>query len=305
MNSGDDASTSTERSWEEEANNWIKWANTPDHDVFWYYAPSFFEEIIPAAKGLTLEMGCGEGRVARQLTGRAHNVVALDSSSTLVRHASAADARSVYLVADATAVPFGEATFQTIVAYNSLQTMAMMADMERAVREAGRVVKPAGHFCVCVAHPMTDVDRLNEPSEEGDLAIAGSYFEHQRVDETVTKDGLEMTFHGWTYTLEDYVRALEEAGFLIECVREPVPSAEQVKQRPSLAAHDRRLATSHLQQHPSLAAPRQALIWQLPLWTACCRPIQDWMSFDRINVRCISYWHGPIILPGDHSRPKL
>ena len=234
MTSVDDASGSTQRSWEQEAGNWIKWARTPDHDVFWYYAPSFFEEIVPATKGLTLEMGCGEGRVARQLTARAHNVVALDSSSTLVRHASAADARSVYMVADATAVPFEEATFQTVVAYNSLQTMAMMADMARAVREAGRVVKPSGHFCVCVAHPMTDVDRSKQPSDEGDLVISGSYFEHQRVDETVTKNGLQMTFHGWTYTLEDYMRALEEAGFLIEWVREPVPSAEQVRQRPSL-----------------------------------------------------------------------
>jgi hypothetical protein len=34
--------------------------------------------------------------------------------------------------------------------------------------------------------------------------------------------------------LEDYVRALEEAGFLIERVREPVPSAEQAAKRPSL-----------------------------------------------------------------------
>ena len=234
MTNVDDASSSTERPWEEEASNWIKWARTPNHDVFEYYAPSFFEEIVPAAKGLTLEIGCGEGRVARELTAGAHDVVALDSSSTLARHARAADARSVYVVADATAVPFAEATFQTVVAYNSLQTMAMTADMPRAVREAGRVVKPSGHFCLCVAHPMTDVGRIKQPSDEGDLVISGSYFEHQRVNETVTKDGLQMTFHGWTYTLEDYMRAIEEAGFLIERVREPFPSAEQAGHRPSL-----------------------------------------------------------------------
>ncbi|MEX1253635.1 MAG: class I SAM-dependent methyltransferase [Dehalococcoidia bacterium] len=235
MSNVDDASRSTERPWEEEADNWITWARTPDHDVFRYYAPSFFEEIVPVANGLTLEIGCGEGRVARELTARAHDVVALDSSSTLVGHARAADARSAYVVADATAVPFAGATFQTVVAYNSLQTMHAMDDMARAVREAGRVVKPSGHFCLCVAHPMTDVGRMRKgPSGEGELVISGSYYERQRVNETVTKDGLEMTFHGWTYTLEDYVRALEEAGFLIERVREPVPSPEQVKQRPSL-----------------------------------------------------------------------
>jgi SAM-dependent methyltransferase len=225
---------STQKPWEEEARNWVKWARAPGHDVFWYYAPSFFEEIVPAAHGLTLEIGCGEGRVARQLASRAYNVVALDSSSTLVRSARDADAQSAYLFGDATALPFADATFQTVVAYNSLQTMALMADMAQAVRETGRVVRPSGHFCLCVAHPMTDVGRIKEPSGQGDLVISGSYFEHQRVDETVTKDGLEMTFHGWTYTLEDYVRALEEAGFLIERVREPVPSAEQATKHPSV-----------------------------------------------------------------------
>lgn len=221
-------------SWEEEARNWITWARTPDHDVFSYYAPSFFEEIIPVPQGLTLEIGCGEGRVARQLASKAHNVVTLDSSLTLVRSASEADDQSLYLSGDAAALPFADATFQTVVAYNSLQTMTLMADMAQAVREAGRVLKPSGHFCLCVAHPMTDVGRITEPSAGGNLIISGSYFEHQCVDETVTKDGLEMTFHGWTYTLEDYGCALEEAGLLVERVREPVPSAEQVTKRPSL-----------------------------------------------------------------------
>jgi len=225
---------SPQKPWEEEARNWVAWARTPDHDVFWYYAPSFFEEIVPAAHGLTLEIGCGEGRVARQLASRAHNVVALDSSATLVQFSREADAQSAYLVAEATALPFADETFQTVVAFNSLQTMGTMADMAQAVRETGRVIRPPGHFCLCVAHPMTDVGRIKEPSGRGDLVISGSYFEHQRVNETVTKDGLQMTFHGWTYTLEDYGRALEEAGLLVERVREPVPSAEQVTKRPSL-----------------------------------------------------------------------
>jgi hypothetical protein len=32
-----------------------------------------------------------------------------------------------------------------------------------------------------------------------------------------------MTFRGWTYSLEDYVVALERAGLLIETMREPRP----------------------------------------------------------------------------------
>lgn len=219
--------------WEQEARNWIAWARRPGHDIFPRYAPSFFDGILPPAGGLTLEIGCGEGRVARALAARAHNVVALDASPTLARAAREADARSAYLVADATALPFADATFQTVVAYNSLQAMTEFADMAQAVREAGRVLAPAGRFVLCVAHPMTDIGRMRT-SAEGELVITGSYFERERVNETVTQGGLEMTFHGWTYTLEDYARALEEAGLLIERLREPVPTGEQAGQRPGL-----------------------------------------------------------------------
>lgn len=209
-------------SWEEEARNWIAWARTPGHDVFPYYAPGFFDEILPPAQGLTLEIGCGEGRMVRALSSNGHTVVGIDASATLVRAARDAGAESAYLLADATDLPFADATFQTVVAYNSLQTMTMFADMARSVREAGRVLKPSGHLCVCVAHPMTDLDYIRQAAAKGDDS-AGSYFENQKVNQTVTRNALEMTFRGWTYTLEDYVRALEDAGFAIERMREPRP----------------------------------------------------------------------------------
>ncbi len=220
--------------WDEEAENWVKWARTPDHDVFWYYAPSFFSEILPLPRGLTLEIGCGEGRVARHLAANGHNVVALDASSALVRFAGGADAQSAYISATGPALPFADATFQTVVAYNSLQTTATLEDMSDIVREAGRVIKPSGHFCLCVAHPMTDVDRGRPPAVDEQPPVSRSYFEHQCVNDTVTQGTLTMTFHGWTHTLEDYTQALESGGFAIDRIREPAPTKEQVAKRPTL-----------------------------------------------------------------------
>jgi len=211
--------------WEDEASNWLAWARTPGHDVFPDFSPTFFDEIVPAAAGLTLEAGCGEGRVARELAARGHRVVGLDVSPTLARHARDAGAGPAYLAGDATALPFADATFQTVVAYNSLQTMRELDDMARAVREAGRVLRPGGCLCLCVAHPMTDVGRLEQP-DGGEIVISGSYFERQRVADTVMRDGLQITFHGWTYTLENYMRALEGAGLLVERLREPRPGVE-------------------------------------------------------------------------------
>lgn len=220
--------------WEDEAERWTAWARTPGHDVFPYFAPAFFEEIVPPAPGLTLEVGCGEGRVARELTARGHRVVALDVSPSLVRAACEADARAAYAVGDAMRLPFAAASYATVVAYNSLQTMRDVADMARAVAEAARVLAFGGRYCFCVAHPMTDVGRLERPGSDADAVVSGAYFGNRRVEETVEKDGLAMTFHGWTYTLEDYARATEAAGLTIERIREPAPAEAAAATRASL-----------------------------------------------------------------------
>jgi SAM-dependent methyltransferase len=212
--------------WEREAQNWARWARTPGHDVFPRYAPSFVDEIAPPPHGRTLEVGCGEGRMMRLLASRGHDVAGVDISPTLLRLARDADPRRMYLNGDATALPFADAAFDTVVAYNSLQTFGARDDMARAVAEAARVLAPAGYLCVAVAHPLTDIGHMKTPSADDDLRIAGSYFKRQPVDETVEKDGLTMTFHGWTHTLEDYARALEAAGLVIERVREPLPHGD-------------------------------------------------------------------------------
>ncbi len=214
----------TNPTWESEAEHWTAWARTPGHDVFPYFSPAFFDEILPAPPGLTLEVGCGEGRVVRAMRERGNRVVGLDGSPTLARNARILDGTSSYIAGDATALPFADATFNTVVAYNALQTMCNEGDMAAAVREASRVLKPGGHFCACVAHPLTDFTLVGRRSSELESAEGASYFDRRRVEDTVTKDGLTMTFTGWTYTLEDYTRALTDAGLAMDLLREPQPS---------------------------------------------------------------------------------
>lgn len=49
--------------WDREAANWLAWARTPGHDVYWHYRDAFFA-LVPTAGEATLEVGCGEGRVS-------------------------------------------------------------------------------------------------------------------------------------------------------------------------------------------------------------------------------------------------
>ena len=203
-------------SWEPEAENWLLWARTPGHDAYWHYRDSFFSAIVPPAGRLTLEVGSGEGRVARDLAERGHRVVGIDTSPTLVRHAAEADDRGRYLVAAAEALPFAAASFDLVVAYNALMDVD---DLEASIREAARVLEPGGRLSVSVTHPFADAGRF----VDDEFVVGGAYLQRSRFEGTDERNGLVMNWRGWNHPLSDYTRALEAAGLLLESMREPAP----------------------------------------------------------------------------------
>jgi SAM-dependent methyltransferase len=218
-------------SWEWQAERWLRWARTPGHDAYWHYREAFFAAIVPEPGRRSLEVGCGEGRVARDLADRGHRVVAVDASPTLVAHAADADPAGDYLVADAAALPFRDGSFDVVVAYNSLMDVD---DMPAAVAEAARVLEPDGRLCVCVTHPTADAGRFAGSEPEASFIIPGAYLgRHRFEDEDYERDGLEITFAGWRYALEEYAAALEAAGLLLERLREPAAPAAAAASHPT------------------------------------------------------------------------
>jgi SAM-dependent methyltransferase len=216
--------------WEREASNWAAWARRPGFDAYWTYSPAFFE-LVPPAGTRTLEVGCGEGRVSRDLAARGHHVTSVDGSPTLIRLARDADSRCVYLVSDAAALPFLAESFDLVVFYNSLMDVD---DMEGSVREAARVLSANGNLCACVTHPVADAGRFESNEPDARFVIEGSYLGERRWTDVVEEqDGLRMNFKGWAYSLEDYFGTLEKAGLTIQAVREPSMDEAAVKQRPS------------------------------------------------------------------------
>ena len=216
--------------WEKESGNWAAWARRPDFDAYWKYSPAFFE-LVPPPLNRTLEVGCGEGRVTRDLSARGHRVTAIDASPTLVRLATAADPNSTYLQSDAAALPFASESFDLVVFFNSLMDVD---DMEGSVREAARVLRHGGKLCASVTHPMTDAGHFASHEPDSQFVIEGSYLGERRwFDQAVERDGLKMRFAGWAYPLETYFRALEGAGFLIQALREPRASDLAAGRSPS------------------------------------------------------------------------
>ena len=211
-----------ELDWDREADNWVLWARTPDHDAYWQYRDAFFNDMVPAPGRCTVEIGCGEGRVARDLQARGHRVVAVDRSRRLLGYARDADPDGSFLLANAARLPIADASCDLVVAYNSLMDVS---DMPTTVSEAARVLEPGGHLCVCVTHPLSDAGGFATAASgvEPPFEITGSYFGRRRFEATFERDGLTMTFRGWSTALEDYMIAFERVGLLVEAMREPRP----------------------------------------------------------------------------------
>jgi SAM-dependent methyltransferase len=194
--------------WEAKAAEWAAWARTPEHDQF-FEALNWpaFRRMLPDARGRTLDVGCGEGRVGRELSRLGHRVTGLDSSPTLVELAREAGGYETVVCESATCMPFADEQFDLAVAFMSLITVD---DVGTAVRETARVLTPGGRLCVAILHP------LNRP----DAAMA-DYFREHRVSEKIERGGVPMVFEDAHRPLSAYTDALAEAGFAIERLGEP------------------------------------------------------------------------------------
>jgi SAM-dependent methyltransferase len=206
------------RAWDENAAAWIAWARTPDHDSYWRFHRDLFLEIVPPPSGRTLDLGCGEGRLARDLVALGHDVVGVDLSPAMIAAAREAAPEMELHVADAAALPFEDGSFDLVVAFMSLQDAD---DLRGSIREAGRVLTPGGRFCLAVVHPLNSAGTFLEREADAAFLIEGSYLDDRITDLTVERDGLTMRFVSRHTPLETYVEQLAAHGLLVERLREP------------------------------------------------------------------------------------
>lgn len=227
-----------QRHWERHADEWTDWARAPGHDAFWAYRDEL-RTFLPASGTATLDVGCGEGRLARELTSLGHTVTATDVAPSPLAAAEQAGSAHRYVLADATSLPFADASFDRVVAYNMLMELP---EMPAAVAEAGRVLTFDGVLTVSIVHPFTDRGSFADaPTGEAGVppfVVTDDYFNRSHFVGTEDRDGRQMHFNGWSYPLRDYVTALTDAGLAIIAMREPTPVADAA---PELVARWSRL----------------------------------------------------------------
>ena len=90
-----------QQAWEENAAAWVEWASSAGHDSYWRFHRDLFLELVPAPSGRTLDVGCGEGRLARDLAALGHEVVGVDASPSMLAAARGAAPEMELHIADA------------------------------------------------------------------------------------------------------------------------------------------------------------------------------------------------------------
>jgi SAM-dependent methyltransferase len=218
--------------WDRHADEWIAWSRT-GLDTYDKFHRDVFLPLVPAPGRLTVDVGCGEGRVSRDLRAMGHRVLAVDLSLTMSRAAAAHPTDPVpAVVADATTLPLPAGAADCAVAFMSLHDID---DMEAAIAESARILARGGHLVFAIVHPINSAGQFVGVKGDPDrpFVISGSYLHAVRyVDTFIRDDGLNMTFHGEHRPLQAYTEALTDAGFVIERLREVTdPDPERAWQR--------------------------------------------------------------------------
>ena len=174
--------------WSQVAEEWLAWARKPNHAAFWAYRASL-ATFIGRGNGRALDVGCGEGRISRELTACGFQVTAVDPVSQFVGAAIEAQSARNYAVASATELPFENAQFDLVVAYNVLMDID---DVPSALKEFRRVIRLAGQLIISVCHPFVDRGRFASKEINSPFVLEGTYFGRQRFDGVEERDGLRM-----------------------------------------------------------------------------------------------------------------
>jgi SAM-dependent methyltransferase len=212
--------------WEKEARYWIEWARAPNHDSYWRFHRDRFLALLPAPGKVTVDVGCGEGRLPRDLKTIGHQVIGIDVSQTMIDAAREADPDGDYRCASAGELPLADKSCDLVLAFMSLQDVD---DLMTAVAEMGRILVDEGLACIAVVHPLNSAGRFVDESATSPFVIQDTYLDEFTYTDELSRDGLRMAFHSRHRPLQAFTRALEAAGFVIESVREIGVPAEAVR----------------------------------------------------------------------------
>ena len=208
--------------------------------------PGILKAIGDAAGIDVLDVGCGNGSLARILARRGSRVTGLDGSTPIIERARAREAANplgiTYQVCDATRLTMiADNAFDLVV---SCMALMDMPDAAGAIREMARVVRRGGRCVILISHPCFDVPGASSWLAERKLSHGKKVSRRVRRyrgtfdawEQWSSDSTLEL--HRYHRSLSWYFGAIRNAGMAVTMLEEPRPTAELLEQQPESAAID-------------------------------------------------------------------
>ncbi len=199
--------------------------------------PEYTEQIIPiiveqlGGSGRVLDVGTGEGQVARALRASGDEVLGIDPIAEMVREAANRPPGIPVAQAGAAALPFADASFDAALA---CLVFEHIDDVDGAIADVARVLRPGGTFLFLLNHPLLQTpdsgwidDQILEPPEQ--YWRIGPYLIEQATIEEVQKNVFIRFIHR---PLSRYVNALAANGLMLMEMIEPAPPEGFLAQAP-------------------------------------------------------------------------
>jgi len=182
-----------------------------------------------------LDAGCGEGYLSRMLAKRGARVRAVDASAgmlAIARERTPEEAGIDYLQASCEDLAaLSDDTFDVVVSNMVLQDLA---GYEAALGEFARVLRPGGRLVFSVLHPCFSAPGCGWiRNYRGDRLLwrSDNYFAEGPYEQPWPLGAPDGVL-GYHRTLTSYFAAVQSAGFSVEQLVEPKPSAEVLAQHP-------------------------------------------------------------------------
>jgi SAM-dependent methyltransferase len=156
--------------------------------------------LLDDPQKLTLEIGCGLGRVLKHFHYLGFRVCGIERSDIAVKQLLAEDPALDVRAGDILDLPYNDQHFDTALAFGVVHNLE--TGMEQALAETARCLKPGGRFCISMRPDNLEM-RLNE-----------SYWNWKQR----SKRGNERHFHRWLVGKREFQKMLRQYDLNTESV---------------------------------------------------------------------------------------
>jgi SAM-dependent methyltransferase len=167
-----------------------------------------------------LEVGSGAGQCSRWVRSQGARSYGLDLSHRQLQHSRRIDEATGIgvpsVLGTATHLPFRDRSFDVV--FCSFGALQFVSDIDDAISETARVLRPGGRFAFSITHPTRWIFP-DDPGEAG-LVAGQSYWDRTPYVE-VDPDTDTVAYVEHHRTLGDWVALLAGAGFVITDLLEP------------------------------------------------------------------------------------